>query len=141
MKQVNLDDCWLFAKSLSPKGYGLIYKNNDPSQYAHRVMYENMVGPIPEGFVTDHLCRITRCINPDHLEPVTPKENLYRGFAPSSLNRFKTHCPFGHPLSGDNLYIQKSKNGKVQRRCKGCMYPRMRKYYAEARIRKAFSDV
>lgn len=47
--------------------------------YAHRAMYEQVIGPIPEGMDLDHLCRQPRCINPDHLEPVTRAKNLQRG--------------------------------------------------------------
>lgn len=44
-------------------------------------MYEQKVGPIPEGLVIDHLCRRPRCINPAHLEAVTNEENVRRGAA------------------------------------------------------------
>jgi hypothetical protein len=52
----------------------------------------------------DHLCRVRHCVNPAHLEPVTPRVNARRGFGASGRNARKTHCPAGHPYAGDNLY-------------------------------------
>jgi hypothetical protein len=46
--------------------------------YVHRAMYEQEVGPIPDGMQIDHLCRVPRCIRPEHLEPVTHTENQRR---------------------------------------------------------------
>lgn len=82
---------------------------------AHRWAYETHVGPIPTGLHIDHLCRNRRCVNPDHLEPVTPRENVMRGISPTSINARKTHCVAGHPLSGDNIYPDSK-----QRVCKVC---------------------
>lgn len=47
--------------------------------HAHRFSYEVVKGKIPDGLVIDHLCRNSKCVNPDHLEPVTQKENIIRG--------------------------------------------------------------
>ena len=69
------DECWEWRAFIRPNGYGQFNKN----EYAHRVSYEEFVGPIPEGLVIDHLCRNRSCINPEHLEPVTQHENLLRG--------------------------------------------------------------
>ncbi len=65
--------CWFWLGALS-RGYGSL-KN----ARAHRVAYEMTIGPIPEGLVIDHLCRVTSCVNPDHLEAVTQAENVRRG--------------------------------------------------------------
>lgn len=72
--------CWNWILKLDRKGYGV---KNDGGTYrgAHRVVYEKYVGPVPEGFQLDHLCRNPRCVNPAHLEPVTAKENSRRGSA------------------------------------------------------------
>lgn len=66
--------CWIWRAGMGAAGYGM---NN--SRAAHRVMYERHKGPIPDGLVLDHLCRNPPCVNPDHLEPVTPGENTRRG--------------------------------------------------------------
>ena len=66
--------------------------------YAHRASYELAKGPIPDGMHLDHLCRVTCCINPDHLEPVTNRENARRGQAGDHMKRA---APAGerHPRS------------------------------------------
>lgn len=86
-------------------GYGQI-KVNGKRLMAHRFFYELLKEPIPEGLTLDHLCRVTACVNPAHLEPVTGRENSLRGTNPCALNARKTQCKNGHPLSGVNLYIK-----------------------------------
>ncbi len=79
-------------------GYGKFYTAAQGwSGQAHRWAYEKLIGPIAAGLQIDHLCRVRRCVNPAHLEPVTIKENLRRGI---SHNRTKTHCPRGHLYDG-----------------------------------------
>ena len=93
--------CWLWTGSLN-KGYGQIMvlteKGHRPLG-AHLIIYEFHKGPIPKGLDLDHLCRIRHCVNPNHLEPVTRKENLARGNV-GLKNRARiiayTHCPNGH---------------------------------------------
>lgn len=70
-------------------GYGKVNRDGR-SVYAHRAMWELMVGPIPEGLELDHLCRNPPCVNVGHLEPVTHAENMRRAAAA------RTHCPHGH---------------------------------------------
>ena len=77
--EVMPDGCWLWRKALGGgTGYGQL-RMNGRTHNAHRVMYERLVGPVPEGLVLDHLCRVRACVNPDHLEPVTFAENMRRG--------------------------------------------------------------
>ncbi len=72
--------CWVFSNgdSIDGEGYGRV-KRDGRSYQAHRLLYEQVVGSIPGGLVLDHLCGVRRCVNPDHLEPVSQAENTRRG--------------------------------------------------------------
>ena len=95
------DGCWLWGGQINDHGYGLFRAGR--VYRAHRWSYEHLVGPIPEGLVLDHLCRVRNCVNPDHLEPVTHRENVLRGVGPTAANAAKTECRKGHALVGDNV--------------------------------------
>ncbi len=71
--------CWICMRSNKRRGYVRISVNGRPNVAAHRYMYEQMRGPIPDGLELDHLCRQRDCINPDHLQPVTTAVNSRRG--------------------------------------------------------------
>lgn len=84
---------------------------------AHRWSYQHFIGPIRDGLQVDHLCRNRACVNPSHLEAVTPRENVMRSpLAPGAINSRKTHCPKGHPYFGDNLYV--FRRNRICKRCK-----------------------
>lgn len=74
------DECWLWAGAVNDSGYGAIW-DGYRLVYAHRLSYEMHGGAIPDGMQLDHLCRVRRCVNPAHLEPVTHRENIDRGVA------------------------------------------------------------
>jgi hypothetical protein len=69
--------CWEWTAATS-RGYGVITRNQRLTG-AHRTMYCEVVEEVPGHLHVDHLCRNTRCVNPDHLEPVPPKVNIWRG--------------------------------------------------------------
>ena len=71
--------CWWWTASLNGKGYGNFSSQGRGGQ-AHRFAYQSVKGPIPEGLELDHLCCQPRCVNPDHLEPVTRAENVRRAY-------------------------------------------------------------
>ena len=75
-----MSGCWIYMGHRS-NGYGKlrIGGRKGTTQWAHRVMYEELIGPIPKGLQLDHLCRNRVCVRPSHLEPVTNKVNASRG--------------------------------------------------------------
>lgn len=117
-------DCWIWTGSSSERSgsntgarYGEIMVNSVATK-SHRAAYELIRGPIPEGLSLDHLCRQTLCCNPDHLEPVTHKENVLRGTSPAAKNAVKTHCKNGHEFTPENTYIRPDGAGRACRTCK-----------------------
>lgn len=109
------ESCWLWLGCTNSRGYGC-WGVQGVSHLVHRVAYEALVGPIPEGLTIDHLCRVKTCVNPDHLEPVTIRENVTRGAAA----RRPTHCPKGHEYTPENTYTKRRSNGWINRCCKEC---------------------
>lgn len=112
--------CWLWGLSLTAEGYGRYRVRGDT--YAHRLAWTALRGPIPDGLYIDHLCRNRACCNPEHLEPVTARENVLR----SPHHRWKTHCLRGHAFMEENtLWRFDKRSGQMQRKCREC--DRMRK--------------
>lgn len=126
--------CWVWQRMKNRKGYARIRWNGKIIEI-HRMAYEAFIGPIPEGLVIDHLCRNPSCLNPEHLEAVTHKENTLRGNAPSALYAKQTHCKHGHPLSGANLRVEKDGG----RTCKTCNREAVRRYKARKVARAAIA--
>lgn len=124
------DTCWLWTSYINSRGYGYVPKNGT-SRAAHRIAYELVIGPIPKGLEIDHLCRVRRCVRPDHLEAVTTKENILRGTCPPAINSKKTSCASGHAFTEENIYI--TPNGR--RNCRECRRIACQKYESRKRIR------
>ena len=82
----NEQGCWIWTGTVLNNGYGQV-KLRTRKHLTHRFFYEHIVGPIPDGMYLDHLCREKRCVNPAHLEPVTPQENVVRGLASYEIRR------------------------------------------------------
>ena len=116
-----LSGCWLW-KGNKANGYGK-FKLNSKDLRAHRLAYLYWKGEIPEGLVLDHLCRNPACVNPNHLEPVTIKENLMRGFGACAIHARKTHCIHGHEFTPENTYFD-----KIGRHCRMCIKDKTRRY-------------
>ncbi len=111
--------CWPWIACATDKGYGAFYESGK-MVVASRKAYELVNGPIAEGMQIDHLCRNTICVNPSHLESVTPSTNILRGdLARVTRERYllKQHCPQGHPYDSQNTYRAKSVG---PRRCRIC---------------------
>jgi hypothetical protein len=132
-KFVPVDGCWQWDGTAGAKGYGYFDWRFDTRRWkkllAHRVSYELFVGPLEHEDTVDHLCRNTRCVNPKHLEAVPTGVNSRR--SPHTLvgaNVRKTHCPKGHPYSGENLFYDQGK-----RKCRECV--RLKNRLADARRR------
>lgn len=126
---VNTDECWLYAGNITDVGYGRLQLPTG-RYLVHRLTYEQFVDKIPEGFDIDHLCRIRSCVNPEHLEAVTRKENILRGEGLAAVNARKTHCSKGHPYTGHNLYyVVQSNDGLRRRKCRICYNEHSRSYY------------
>lgn len=133
MKYCDIGDCWEWTGYKDRKGYGQV-RFDGKTKWAHRAVWEVLVGPIPAGLQIDHLCRNPACVNPDHLEPVTSAENTRRGIGGGMAGkrmRDKTHCPSGHEYSGENLCI--APDGR--RYCRECKRLRSARRYAAARLK------
>ena len=116
------DTCWIWTGARHPSGgrWGTGGYGRYAQRMAHRVIYEHVHGPIPEGMQIDHLCGVPSCVNPDHLEVVTGEENLRRYWAAY------THCKNGHEFNEANTYNRPTGG----RSCRACGRDRVRQYLA-----------
>lgn len=103
--------CCIWTGYRGPNGYGL-FTMDGVRDYVHRQSFRYFNGPIPDGMHIDHLCRNRACVEPSHLEAVTPKVNAERG-----IKAMKTHCVHGHEFTEANTYIAPD-NGT--RKCRTC---------------------
>lgn len=103
-RKVDVDSrgCWVWTAGKFTNGYGS-FSIAGGTVLTRRLAYSTLIGDIPEGLQLDHLCRVRHCLNPEHLEPVTCRENLMRGDTLAADHAARTHCPNGHPLAEGNL--------------------------------------
>lgn len=122
ISQIEVDgDCWIYTGYTPPDGYGRIHYNRKPA-LAHRVCYEQLVGPIPEGLELDHVCRRPACVNPDHLDPVDHRTNAMRGAAPAIRRHRRRECIHGHRMTAENTYV----TPQGYRQCRTCRSARQK---------------
>ncbi len=110
--------CWIWTGVVQKSGYARFGAGGVSGRnvLGHRWSYERHVGPIPDGYEIDHLCRNKSCVNPEHLEAVTHAENARRSKA-------RMFCKRGHRMLGVNLYEHEGK-----RRCNACQKLRQKAY-------------
>lgn len=132
---VSRSGCWIWTGRSKPSRpghgtdkYGYVRLGGRAPKLAHRAAFEALVGPIPSGLTIDHLCRETLCVNPNHMEPVTLRENILRGFSFSANNARKTHCFAGHEFTPENTYMYKG-----NRLCRACNLIYATRYYHRKR--------
>lgn len=129
--------CWIWQGCVNEKGYARdkLPPLYDRTRAVHRASYEAYVEPIPEGLQIDHLCCVTSCVNPDHLEPVTQEENLRRqaertGLGdkdrPRPAKKYrprvpKTRCSRGHEYTPENTKLAVNGGGYTIRLCRTCL--------------------
>ena len=129
MSRITIEDhgwhtpCWISTRAAHSNGYTKIgYRGT--TWLTHRFAYTVFVGPIPEDLQLDHLCRVRACCNPDHLEPVTCRENLLRGDTLTAAEAAATTCINRHPFTPENTRMTR----KGKRACRACDRTRSKRY-------------
>jgi hypothetical protein len=103
----------------------------DSKEYAYRVLWEAVNGPLPEGYVLHHTCNNPSCVRLSHLQAMTQSDHMKihsRGGDWGQAD--KTHCPQGHPYDDENTYTHKRSDGRIERHCKTCRIETKRRYRA-----------
>lgn len=123
-------DCWFWTGAKGRGGYGS-FRWGGKNRLAHRIAYQLAKGPIPHGMTVDHLCRITACVNPAHLELVSLVENVRRS---RSANKTKTRCPKGHKYTPENTMLRPWHGQANHRSCRTCFNERHRGYFKRLQL-------
>ena len=110
-----LGPCLIYLGADNGNGYGQ-FRYNGKNSYAHRYGWERVHGPIPDGLTVDHLCRVRRCVNADHLEITDSVDNYMRAVA------VRTHCPNNHEYT--SLNTGRKRNSRL---CKTCQREQWRR--------------
>lgn len=114
--------CWLWMGCVAKTGYGVFQHVWNRSELAHRSAYKIFVGEIPARKHLDHKCRVTSCVNPAHLEPVTPRENTLRGISPPAKFAKQTHCKHGHEMTPENTIAVGIYERRLCRTCRKAIW-------------------
>lgn len=125
----HLGPCWLWTLGTGRGGYGKI-KVAGKTLAAHKVLWELIVGEVEGGLQLDHLCRVSACCNPDHLEPVTPSVNKLRTPNLTSWYAAHTHCKSGHEFNETNTRI----DSRGYRHCRPCDVLAQRRCQARKKV-------
>lgn len=115
--------CWIWQGFIDPDGYARSEIRGGKNKFVHRISYEAFIGKIDKGMSIDHICRNRKCCNPQHLQTLSIKDNLFSGNSISAINKRKTHCKRGHEFNEENTYIIRK-----SRVCKECAKIGMIKY-------------
>jgi len=118
--------CWKWTAATNGWGYGR-FRWRGSMTTTHRIAYELLIGPVPPGLDLDHLCRNRICVNPNHMEAVTHRENCLRGEGVCARNSRVTHCPKGHEYTSENTTVRRG-----HRLCKACKAAWDKDYRARA---------
>ena len=107
--------CWYWTGHINSNGYGQLGQ-----RYAHRLMHETTLGPIPPGYVVHHECEVPHCVNPGHLKAMSRSDHNHQPGHSGDLNSSKSACPQGHPYDNENTLLEPLLSGKAARRCRKC---------------------
>lgn len=125
--------CLVFEGAWTSDQYGSVRRDGS-SRQAHRMVWEDLHGPLPPGVDLDHLCRVHPCCNDAHLEPVPHRVNVTRGVSIMAQNARRTHCPQGHAYTEANSYKRKSR--PIERDCRTCRRIRARRRKDQERAKR-----
>jgi len=129
----DLGPCWIWSGCVKKNGYGYLTINGKEA-LAHRWAYNEFVKPVHPRLAIDHLCRVTACVNYEsHLEQVTHRTNIRRGFSDPANYARRDSCHRGHEYTPENLIIRPDKS----RGCRACDKERQHGYYLNRKARRA----
>jgi hypothetical protein len=122
------DECWRWTGWINDAGYARLRLKRGAltvSRFAYELATTE---PVATGVHIDHLCRNRWCVNPAHMEPVTPRENTIRGVGLSARRAAQTHCQRGHEFTPENTYRKPGRSNRPHesRECRTCRRERQR---------------
>ena len=119
LARTTFGECWLWQGCHNSGGYGLLVVDGQP-RGVHRIVWEGLIGPIPDGLEIDHMCRVRDCVNPDHLRTVTHAINVgsskRRRLCGKGLHRMAGHNVLNTPSTGRRCRACKAESDKDRKR-------------------------